>query len=92
MRLETTERRIMETRGSRHTLMIRKVLSSDFGNYSCEASNPMGKHRAYLELSGERDIEFKIVFHMYCDITSLVQVNVSNTITLESSWVTRARI
>ncbi|XP_026676345.1 small G protein signaling modulator 2 [Diaphorina citri] len=53
MRLETTERRIMETRGSRHTLMIRKVVASDFGNYSCEATNPMGKHRAYLELSGK---------------------------------------
>ncbi|KAL1457807.1 hypothetical protein WDU94_008000 [Cyamophila willieti] len=43
----------METRGSRHTLIIRKVVASDFGNYSCEATNPMGKHRAYLELSGK---------------------------------------
>ncbi|XP_039280250.1 limbic system-associated membrane protein [Nilaparvata lugens] len=53
LRLDTTERRIMEVRGSRHTLIIRKVQSSDFGNYSCVADNTMGKAREYLELSGK---------------------------------------
>lgn len=42
----------MEVRGSRHTLIIRKVQASDFGNYSCVADNSMGKAREYLELSG----------------------------------------
>ncbi|XP_075214141.1 limbic system-associated membrane protein-like [Lycorma delicatula] len=53
LRLDTTERRIMEVRGSRHTLIIRKVQASDFGNYSCVADNSMGKAREYLELSGK---------------------------------------
>ncbi|CAH1397100.1 unnamed protein product [Nezara viridula] len=53
LKLDTTERRIMEVRGSRHTLIIRKVQSSDFGNYSCLADNQIGKTRQYLELSGK---------------------------------------
>jgi hypothetical protein len=53
MRLDTTERRIMEARGSRHTLIIRKVQASDFANYTCMADNLMGKNRQKLELSGE---------------------------------------
>jgi hypothetical protein len=53
MRLDTTERRIMEARGSRHTLIIRKVQASDFANYTCMADNQIGKTRQKLELSGE---------------------------------------
>ncbi|XP_066907829.1 limbic system-associated membrane protein isoform X3 [Halyomorpha halys] len=53
LRLDTTERRIMEVRGSRHTLIIRKVQSSDFGNYSCLADNQIGKTKQFLELSGK---------------------------------------
>ncbi|PSN32318.1 hypothetical protein C0J52_27804 [Blattella germanica] len=52
MRLDTTERRIMDSRGSRHTLIIRKVQASDFANYSCVADNQIGKNRQKLELSG----------------------------------------
>ncbi|KAF4523242.1 hypothetical protein B566_EDAN006865 [Ephemera danica] len=55
LRLDTTERRYSEVRGSRHTLFIRKVQSSDFGNYSCLADNTLGKSRQYLELSGRAD-------------------------------------
>ncbi|XP_068084641.1 protein CEPU-1 [Anabrus simplex] len=53
LRLDTTERAIMETRGSRHTLILRKVQASDFGNYSCVADNALGKTRQYVELSGK---------------------------------------
>nr|CAD7424176.1 unnamed protein product [Timema monikensis] len=53
LRLDPTERRIMEVRGSRRTLIIRKVQYSDFGNYSCVADNVLGKTRQYLELSGK---------------------------------------
>ncbi|RZF35719.1 hypothetical protein LSTR_LSTR009587 [Laodelphax striatellus] len=53
LRLDTTERRIMEVRGSRHTLVISRVQASDFGNYSCVADNQVGKAREYLELSGK---------------------------------------
>lgn len=52
LRLDTTERRSFETRGSRHTLIIRKVQASDFGNFSCVADNTLGKMRQYLQLSG----------------------------------------
>ncbi|XP_046675364.1 limbic system-associated membrane protein-like isoform X2 [Homalodisca vitripennis] len=53
LRLDSTERRIMEVRGSRHTLLIRKVQSSDFGNYTCQADNQIGKAKQSLELSGK---------------------------------------
>ncbi|XP_044727182.1 limbic system-associated membrane protein [Chrysoperla carnea] len=53
MLLDTTERRIMETRGSRHTLVIRKVHPSDFGNYTCVADNQLGKARKVIELTGK---------------------------------------
>ncbi|XP_059483925.1 neural cell adhesion molecule 2 isoform X2 [Neocloeon triangulifer] len=52
LRLDTTERMYAESRGSRHTLFIRKVDASDFGNYSCAADNALGKSRQFLELSG----------------------------------------
>lgn len=53
MQLDTTERHIMENRGSRHTLIIRKVHPQDFGNYSCNAENQLGKSKKYLMLSGK---------------------------------------
>lgn len=53
MQLDTTERRIMESRGSRHTLMIRKVHRSDFGNYTCVADNQLGKTRKSVQLTGK---------------------------------------
>jgi len=42
-----------ESRGSRHTLFIRKVVAEDFKNYTCVADNGLGKNRQSLELSGE---------------------------------------
>lgn len=53
MQLDTTERRIMESRGSRHTLIIRKVHTSDFGNYTCVADNQLGKSRKSITLTGK---------------------------------------
>ncbi|XP_026467218.1 limbic system-associated membrane protein-like isoform X2 [Ctenocephalides felis] len=50
--LDTTERRITETRGAKHTLFIRKVQSSDFGNYTCVADNQLGKSRKTVTLTG----------------------------------------
>lgn len=61
LRLDSTERRIMEVRGSRHTLIIRKVQSSDFGNYTCQADNQIGKAKQSLELSGEITITLPCV-------------------------------
>lgn len=61
LRLDSTERRIMEVRGSRHTLIIRKVQSSDFGNYTCQADNQIGKAKQSLELSGEITITLSCV-------------------------------
>ncbi|XP_044766912.1 limbic system-associated membrane protein-like [Coccinella septempunctata] len=53
MQLDTTESRIMESRGSRHTLFIRKVHKSDFGNYTCVADNQLGKTRKSVQLTGK---------------------------------------
>ncbi|KAK9871614.1 hypothetical protein WA026_012994 [Henosepilachna vigintioctopunctata] len=53
MQLDTTERRIMESRGSRHTLFIRKVHRTDFGNYTCVADNQLGKTRKSVQLTGK---------------------------------------
>lgn len=56
MQLDTTERHITEHRGSRHTLIIRKVHQQDFGNYSCVAENQLGKARKTLQLSGKPNL------------------------------------
>ncbi|XP_060520737.1 limbic system-associated membrane protein-like isoform X2 [Cylas formicarius] len=53
MQLDTTERRIMESRGSRHTLIIRRVTRQDFGNYTCVADNQLGKTRKSIQLTGK---------------------------------------
>ncbi|KAH8284326.1 hypothetical protein KR018_009356 [Drosophila ironensis] len=50
--IQTTDRRIMNTRGNRHTLTIRHIQQEDFGNYSCVADNSLGRSRKYMELSG----------------------------------------
>lgn len=41
-----------QSRGNRHTLTIRNVTYNDLGNYTCQASNNLGKDRASLTLSG----------------------------------------
>jgi hypothetical protein len=65
MRLDTTETRIMESRGSRHTLIIRKVQQGDFANYTCMADNQIGKNRKKLELSGKYS-HCNVLIHCLC--------------------------
>ncbi|XP_055853212.1 neurotrimin [Episyrphus balteatus] len=50
--IQTTDRRIMSSRGNRHTLTVRHIQQEDFGNYSCVADNSLGRSRKYMELSG----------------------------------------
>lgn len=50
--LDPTDRRVMEARGTKYTLTIKNVQSSDFGNYSCQGENNLGKTRKFMELSG----------------------------------------
>lgn len=52
MILDSDGRRLMEERGSRHSLIIRDFQRSDFGNYSCEAYNKLGRSSKQIELSG----------------------------------------
>ncbi|KAH8292493.1 hypothetical protein KR054_010763 [Drosophila jambulina] len=50
--IQSTDRRLMNTRANRHTLTIRHIQQEDFGNYSCVADNSLGRSRKYMELSG----------------------------------------
>uniref|UniRef100_A0A0A9XXI1 Lachesin n=1 Tax=Lygus hesperus TaxID=30085 RepID=A0A0A9XXI1_LYGHE len=50
--MEPTERKTMETRANKHSLNIKHVQASDFGNYSCVAENSLGRAKKYMELSG----------------------------------------
>ncbi len=53
MLLDPNGSRYMQQKGNRHTLLIRKVRLEDFGNYSCSASNMLGKSRAYIKVQGK---------------------------------------
>uniref|UniRef100_A0A182IJ13 Ig-like domain-containing protein n=1 Tax=Anopheles atroparvus TaxID=41427 RepID=A0A182IJ13_ANOAO len=53
MQIDQTERHVIENRGARHTLIIRKVHAQDFGNYSCIADNQLGKTRKTVTLTGK---------------------------------------
>ncbi|XP_053690867.1 hemicentin-1 [Sabethes cyaneus] len=53
MQIDQTERHVIESRGARHTLIIRKVHPQDFGNYSCIADNQLGKTRKTVTLTGK---------------------------------------
>lgn len=43
----------MSSSGKTHTLTIRNVQLSDFGNYSCVVVNSIGREKKYIELSGK---------------------------------------
>ncbi|XP_059612214.1 neural cell adhesion molecule 2-like [Phlebotomus argentipes] len=60
MQLHTTENHIMGSRGSRHTLLIRKVNLYDFGNYTCVAENDLGRTKKIIQLTGKPKMA---VFH-----------------------------
>ncbi|KAG5870541.1 hypothetical protein JTB14_035687 [Gonioctena quinquepunctata] len=51
--LQPTDRRLMSKIGNTHSLTIRNVQQSDFGNYSCLVSNSIGRDKRYIELSGK---------------------------------------
>lgn len=44
--------RPQQVRGNKHSLIIRNVTYLDLGNYTCQASNSLGKDRGSLSLSG----------------------------------------
>ncbi|VVC24119.1 Hypothetical protein CINCED_3A013250 [Cinara cedri] len=56
LQLDMTEWRITDIRGNRYTLRMRKVQSTDFGNYSCVADNGLGKSKRSIELTGRPDV------------------------------------
>lgn len=52
MQVLPTERLIIDKRGAKHSLIIRNVKASDFGNYTCKATNPLGTDRGTVQLTG----------------------------------------
>jgi hypothetical protein len=56
MQIDQTERHVMESRGARHTLLIRKISAVDLGNYTCTADNQLGKTRKTITLTGRPKI------------------------------------
>lgn len=52
MPIDQTERHVMESRGTRYSLTIRRVSSNDFGNYSCVGDNQLGKTKKTVTLTG----------------------------------------
>ena len=52
MRLDPNGKRYMESRGSKHTLIVRKIEKEDFANYSCYATNTLGRAKAFVYLRG----------------------------------------
>ncbi|XP_050067156.1 neural cell adhesion molecule 2-like isoform X2 [Anopheles maculipalpis] len=50
--LGITEQFSQQNRGNKYSLVIRNVTYSDIGNYTCQASNALGKDRGTLSLSG----------------------------------------
>jgi len=53
MVLDQDEKHLMEKRGSKYYLTISNLILSDFGNYSCEGSNKMGRTRQFVEISSK---------------------------------------
>ena len=50
--LDPTDRRSMNSKDDRYSLIIRNFQPSDFGNYSCVADNALGRTKKYIEVSG----------------------------------------
>ena len=52
MRLDARRDYAVTREGPRHQLVIPRVGEEDFANYSCEASNSLGRARAAVQLRG----------------------------------------
>lgn len=50
--IEIGGRMLMHKINHRHVLLIRNVLTSDFGYYTCKASNFLGRGQQSIHLSG----------------------------------------
>lgn len=53
MQLERTDRHHSQNHGTRYTLILHNVHASDFGNYTCQAENSLGRARKTLVLTGK---------------------------------------
>ena len=60
----TSDQNTLQKHGHRHTLTIPTVMDSDFGNYTCRASNIHGVGEKNLEVSGKNTQRSKNVMKM----------------------------
>ena len=51
--LDSDNNYLIESRGSLHTFIIRSVSSEHFGDYTCTATNTLGRNSATIQLTGE---------------------------------------
>lgn len=61
----------MESRGNKYVMNIINVRSSDFGNYSCQAENSIGKSKGHIELTGRCWEKFVILYGNPRDVFEL---------------------
>jgi len=53
MLLDPSEKQMMQSFGTRHSLLLKDLGITDFGNYSCVAENSLGRDRGFMLLSGK---------------------------------------
>ena len=65
--LENDNNFLIESRGSLHTLIIRKVAEENFGGYKCSAGNSLGRETADIQLTGQLSTLQVYVKNCYLD-------------------------
>lgn len=86
MILDTDNQRLMEGRGSRHSLIIRKVQHSDFGNYSCEVMN---YYSLFIYQSSRNSGRlFYSISILSCFRLIMKKDGLPNTLNFQVSWYT----
>ena len=58
--LESDNNFLIESKGTLHTFIIRKVSSDHFGQFTCLASNSLGREAAQVEVTGKKRVNDRV--------------------------------